>query len=363
MAAAKRSARKRDFPRNLYERDGYYSWRNPVDGIEYGIGRDKRQAFAQAVEANLHTEDLSRSARLIDRLTGDADRSVGAWCTEYEKLLAERLLAENTRRTYKSLLARVRILFDTQAPLCRVSTLDVSGAIKTIRDGGNPRTAQALRGFLKEFFRSAQAAGWVKENPVLVTDRVSVKVQRARLTLDQFNEILDHVDLPWLRNAMLLALVSAQRREDIVLAKFSDQRDDVWWCEQAKTGNRVALPHELRLDCVGLSLGDVIKRCRGTRVLSHFLIHQTTNRGNSPRGQQIWKDTLSRRFTDAVEKLGPIWGERTPPTFHEIRSLSERLYAAQGSVKTQELLGHKDPRTTQLYHDSRGAEWVRVSVR
>jgi hypothetical protein len=39
---------------------------------------------------------------------------------------------------------------------------------------------------------------------------------------------------------------------------------------------------------------------------------------------------------------------------------TERLYAKQG-INTQELLGHKDPKTTQTNHDSRG-DWVRVKV-
>ena len=72
-------------------------------------------------------------------------------------------------------------------------------------------------------------------------------------------------------------------------------------------------------------------------------------------------DRVSKAFSDAVENLGRNWGDKNPPTFHEIRSLSERLYAEQGNINTQDLLGHKDPRTTQTYHDSRG-DWVRVKV-
>jgi integrase len=133
--------------------------------------------------------------------------------------------------------------------------------------------------------------------------------------------------------------------------------------DQGKTGARVVLPFDLRLEAFGKSLGDVYEQCRQTGVLSPYLIHQTESRGNSPAGRQIWVDTISRRFTDTLGRLGLTFEDKTPPTFHEIRSLSERLYAAQGNVNTQELLGHKDPRTTQLYHDARGAEWVRVTIR
>lgn len=122
------------------------------------------------------------------------------------------------------------------------------------------------------------------------------------------------------------------------------------------------LPLELRLDAVGWTLGDVVKQCRATGVLSRHLIHQTGRYGNSPPGAKIWKDRLSRRFSEAVTALDRDWGDSDPPTFHEIRSLSERLYSLQGDVNTQELLGHKDPRMTAVYHDTRGSEWVRVVV-
>lgn len=91
-------------------------------------------------------------------------------------------------------------------------------------------------------------------------------------------------------------------------------------------------------------------------------MHQTRPHGNSPPGARIWVDTITRRFTDALASLSLDFGDSTPPTFHEIRPLAERLHAEQGGVSTQELLGHADPRTTRLYHDVRGAEWVTVKV-
>lgn len=99
----------------------------------------------------------------------------------------------------------------------------------------------------------------------------------------------------------------------------------------------------------------------GRGVLSRRLIHQTRPRGSSPVGSPIHIDRVSKAFSDAVENIGRNWGDKTPPTFHEIRSLSERLHAEQGNINTQDLLGHKAPRTTQTYHDSRG-DWVRVKV-
>jgi len=358
----RRGASKRDWPANLYERNGYFSWRHPVTRKEYGIGRDKFVALNHAIAANLHVAGQATATTLVDRLDGSSKRTVDAWCDRYEKQLAKRELAENTRRTYKSLLKRTRAALGGANALARVTTLVVSDALDAVQEEGKSRLAQAWRSFLTDFFRAAVAAGWIETNPALVTEKVKVEVQRARLTFDDFQALYAAADLPWLKNAMALALVSAQRREDVARATFADFREGGWWCEQRKTGNRVFLPLELRITCFGLSLADVLKQCRSTGVLSKHLIHQVRPRGNSPVGNPIWQDTITRQFGELVANLGRDWGDQMPPTFHEIRSLSERLYSDQGGVNTQELLGHRDPRMTQTYHDSRGAEWVKVKL-
>ena len=53
--------------------------------------------------------------------------------------------------------------------------------------------------------------------------------------------------------------------------------------------------------------------------------------------------------------------EGTPATFHEQRSLSERLYRAQG-VNTKDLLGHKNQIQTDKYHDDRGKDWIKIVI-
>lgn len=344
----------------MRERDGYFSWTGP-DGREFGLGRDRESAITQVVEAMVASQGMVMQARLVDRMSGASDRTFGALVDVYEKKLAGRDLADNTRRSYRSMAKRARATFTESAVVERITTIDVSNALTSLQDEGKARQAQAFRAFLSDVFRTAVANGWIAANPVLVTDRVSVDVNRARLTLGVYQAVHD-VAHDWLRNAMDLALVSAQGREEIAAAKFADVRDDHWYCVRRKTGKRLRIPMSLRLDVVGLSLGDVVRRCRSTGVLSHFLVHQTRPHGNSPPGARIWVDTITRRFTDALASLRLDFGESTPPTFHEIRSLAERLHAEQGGVSTQELLGHADPRTTRLYHDVRGAEWVTVKV-
>ena len=71
---------------------------------------------------------------------------------------------------------------------------------------------------------------------------------------------------------------------------------------------------------------------------------------------------LQRLLKKAREKCGIKWEPGTAPTFHEQRSLSERLYREQG-LDTQKLLGHKSRKMTDRYNDDRGKDWIIVDIK
>jgi len=362
MAPRQRKASNRPLPPNVRERDGYYTYRNPKDGVEYGLGRNTRDAISQAIEANMQLAGQIVRPRLVDRLTGEESRTWGKWCDEFEKLLGERDSAANTKRTRKSYLGRLRRTFPEGSPAASIDTLMCSDALKEIKAEGKARTAQAFRSFLIDCFDRMIAAGWRKDNPARVTDEVTVKVKRARLPFIAFMGLYERTKTVWLRNAMALALVSGQAREDCAYAEFSDFHDGCWWNERGKTGARIMLPLELRLTCFGMSLEDVLRQCRMTGIVSRYPIHQTERKKGAVVGKKMHVDKITRIFSAELAKLGIDWGGKKSPTFHEIRSLSSRLYKEQGDVNPQELLGHKNARTTAVYTDGRG-EWVRVGIR
>lgn len=70
---------------------------------------------------------------------------------------------------------------------------------------------------------------------------------------------------------------------------------------------------------------------------------------------------MSNAFARARMASGLTWSG-TPPSLHEIRSLAARLYAEQGGVNVQSLLGHKNASMTAVYRDMRGAEWIDVAA-
>ena len=69
---------------------------------------------------------------------------------------------------------------------------------------------------------------------------------------------------------------------------------------------------------------------------------------------------ITRAFSEA-RKLAGIPDEGAP-TFHEIRSLSKRLYDAQGGVDTKALLGHMTDAMAKLYANSRDGAPIKVGV-
>jgi len=104
----------------------------------------------------------------------------------------------------------------------------------------------------------------------------------------------------------------------------------------------------------------LIKRCRDYAV-SPYLVHYFRSTSQAQRGAQVTSSTLTTNFSRARDKAEIDWGDGTPATFHEQRSLSERLYKAQG-IDTKSLLGHKSQKQTDRYHDDRGKDWITVAV-
>jgi len=98
---------------------------------------------------------------------------------------------------------------------------------------------------------------------------------------------------------------------------------------------------------VGLSLGEVIRRCRD-RGLSKNLLHGTVARAKA--GTPIAPDTVSNEFAAARDRAATMLGVElgdSPPTLHEQRSLAARLHEENGR-DPQRLLGHRTAKMTGI---------------
>ncbi|XTZ40024.1 tyrosine-type recombinase/integrase [Salmonella enterica] len=329
-----------------------YYWRNPLTGKEMSLGQiSRREAIAQAIEANNYLEKNYSPVVLIDRLKGMDSLTLSGWISRYEILLQRRNLSPSTYKIRSNQLAMIRGKLGGML-LKDVTTRHIAMFLETWIAEGKNTMAGSMRSVLSDIFREAIIEGHVTQNPVTPTRSPKVTVARERLRLETYEPTRKAAEqMPsWFPLAMDLALVTGQRREDIVNMKFSDIYDGRLHVTQIKTGMKIAIPLTLSLVVAELRLGTVIDRCRLVSRTDYLI--SAGKRKNSPDGS-IHPDGLTKKFVTARKLSGVVFGEN-PPTFHEIRSLSGRLYReVYGEDFAQKLLGHTSESTTKLYLDAR----------
>ncbi|MFM0191646.1 hypothetical protein PQQ65_01025 [Paraburkholderia strydomiana] len=151
-----------------------------------------------------------------------------------------------------------------------INTAEVPEFIKHATKTRSAQMAGLVRKTLADMMREAETRGLIQtgKNPVTVTRVPDFEVERSRLTLDQFREIYAAAlkDVSWAARSIELALFTAQRREDIVSMQFVDVKDGFLFVTQRKTGVKLRIPLAVRIDAIGLTLEDLIKRYRGSVI-------------------------------------------------------------------------------------------------
>ena len=178
----------------------------------------------------------------------------------------------------------------------------------------------------------------------------------ATLSKPQYDQIYDKAP-DWLKIAMALALITLQRRGDLVRVRYSDLDSGVLQVVQAKTGKH---GHRAFLKIQsGTTLLDVIRQSREIRPLCPFIIHRLPKRRVPFQGQehhaQITGEYLGKEFKkvrDSIPEIKDIPSVQRP-TFHEIRALGGALYLEQGFSKeyVNLLMGHTSQKMTDEYTD------------
>lgn len=278
-------------------------------------------------------------------------RTLSQWAQTYRKIVDSKPISDKTKINRRNSLAH--ILADLgECTIGSIRPHEIAAFINKVY-AARPQTAKRVLIEIKDCFNEALIYGWLLRNPALGVKIPAVRVQRQRLTIDQWWAILgyaiEHMP-PWVQRMLALALITGQRRGDLVKMRFADVWEDHLHIEQAKTGTRIALPLALRMDAIDLTLREVIEDCRNYAAGSEFLLRKHD-------GCQLGDASLSARFEIARE--GALVPVDHPPSLHECRSLSERLYRKQG-LNTMTLLGHKHQKMTDLYNDDRGltrGEW------
>ncbi|MDD2701057.1 MAG: phage integrase Arm DNA-binding domain-containing protein [Sideroxydans sp.] len=365
--------RRHNLPMNLYRSEDkssgkiYYAYRDPRTGKRHGLGLDREQAIADTMALNSAIYSSIATARISSIVENKpSSPTFGRVLSRHLELCEKkRKLAANT---LKNKASTGRAWEKALGPGTHLSEITVRKLVEVLDSyEDRPRMALAMRSAAVDIWKDAVEEGWADDNLAAKTRAPTVTVKRSRLTLEDF--LLIHAKAltldAWIPRAMELALLSSQRREDIAAIEFRRGKDTTAWVDdrlyviQGKTGNKVSIP--LDTSIAGFNLSTTIKACRDN-VVSRWLVHHIRPRTLSKPGDQVWIDTITKGFARARDLAG-VKGEngKMPPTFHEIRSLSIRLYTeSRGADFAQAIAGHKDAATTAIYRDVRGDEWVKV---
>ncbi|ECI6683331.1 integrase [Salmonella enterica subsp. enterica] len=279
-----------------------------------------------------------------------AGREFSEWLDEYQKIIDARKYAKKTLQNKTAILSLMRRELGRKS-IRKMTPRELNDFVNLYTTRDKMSAAKSAYILVRDIFREAWLAGWVQHSPAIPLRAPKNPVKRSRLVIDEWTKIykLSHVICrPYMPHAMALALVTGQRRGDISKMRRSDIYDGHLHIEQQKTGFKLALPLELYCPALNKTLKQILAACPGDDYLL------------SAR-RQIGPYSLSSGFKIARDAAFPDANTRwlSPPTFHEQRSLSERLYREQG-VNTQRLLGHKSQFMTDRYNDDRGREWKRL---
>lgn len=364
--ARPRTKRNKDLPPNLY-RSGSNTWRyrHPLTGKYHGMGADKVKAINAARKLN---DLLIPATDLVSVVMGEV--TFGEFS---QKFLAEkhrkdgRPLAENTLRTYRHSLNRCAEW--ENLALSSITLFMVNRLLESVPAS----TSIETRSLLIQIFDLAISKGILLDNPAAQTiKRYRVK-QRKRHTLGGLTAIRN-VSPQWLKNAIDLAMLTTQRRIDIIHMRWTDIKDGFLHVAQEKTTDDPEDDFEL-LEGAGyvrIKINDelqrVLDRCKD-QVLSPYIIHRVPKGKTKNRSQtkehwtQIEAQYVSREFLKAskVANAYPELNGRQLPSFHEIRALSIHLHKKAGK-SAQTLAGHATEKMTEFYASGHEIIWNDADV-
>lgn len=242
--------------------------------------------------------------------------------------------------------------------LSSITTKLIKALLDTYIDQGKNRLAQSVRSAYTDLFIEAAQCGEIDSNfnPAKNTRKPKARVNKSRLSLEQFELICANQKYCSHKLTYLLALVTGQRRTDISLMRKNKGNDwesrfeayrqnysyfmdkeggyasfsqlveyvpysfiekDYLHVFQLKTGKLLKIPLELKLKKFNVSIQDVITQADRIQD-SEFIVHHTTARACNALGDPLHPDTVSRSFKRAREAAKIEW-QATPATFHEIR--------------------------------------------
>jgi integrase len=347
MAPRPRNTANKNLPQNLYfdARRSTFRYRRPTDGKWFQFGTDRVKAIDAAKQLNL---EFMRGADLVGSVLSASSESFATFLDKYEAdVLPPRELAKGTLGLYAVHFRRFRKQFEGKA----VDQISIR-MVAEMLDALTPRTANQCRALLTDIFNHAAAKGLCPDNPAASTINRIEKKLRKRHTVEGLKAIREKSPA-WLQNAIDLALITAQRRTDILDMRFDGVREGHLYVVQKKT-SKASDAAWIRFR-VTPELQAVISRCRDD-VVSPYLVHRKPDRLKQKQAQtkdhwtKVEERYLTRAFKEAREAANCYagWKEEEMPGFHEVRALSLHLYKKAGK-DGQKIAGHASEGMTKNY--------------
>jgi integrase len=334
----KRSAKYRDLPEHCYaQRKGnttYYRYRHPLTGKYHSLGTERKEALRAARLLNNRILSTPSAERLVAQILVPSTPFRELSTKYLTDELPTRELSEKTLTEYRRYTNRAVAEWGDR-DVSAITRRDVAEHLESV----SPNVAKHARSTLMGLFRYGITVGWLDTNPVEGTAPPRFKVQRRRLEEHQYPLVRAQAE-PWLQHAMDVALLTLQRREDLVKLSAENLIDGALHVRQGKTGMRLRIRLWAELGMLMPRTGSVIKNHAGKSITPEYF------------------SRAFQRARDKVPELAALPAEQRP-TLHELRSLGARLLRNEG-IDPQALLGHTEAKTTRMYLDRYEETWVEI---
>lgn len=351
----------------------YGKWRIGSEQVKRRIGPKRVASTRQGLTRTQAEAELRRLMGTLEHASSQGGRTTVA---EAGALLLDQLHAKGRKRatleTYESAIRVQLAPYFGEQRLDRIGRREIEGFMLAMsRSGRAPKTTLNALGILHSIFELARREGWVAGNPCTLVDKprpadadpdirfLGPEDVEALLRAVPSND-LGEVD----RRLYLAAVMTGMRQGELLALRW---RDIDWAARRVRVRRsfvrgEFGTPKSKRssrsvplADRLAGELDQLHQRSlyRGDEALVF---------GHPHTGKPLDRSKLLKRFKAALT-AGGVREVR----FHDLRHTFGTRMAAQGMpMRTlQELLGHRDFKTTLIYADyapsAQEAEWVEAA--
>jgi len=355
MSPRPRNKQNKGLPPNLYTNNNgtTFVYKRPDNGEREAFGSNEAQAIDAAKQLN---SLLMKGKDLVNQVLGN-NTSLSAFIDTYKtEIVPAKELAQATLDNYTISLNSIQNSSMALKSMRDINLHDITEFLKDF----TARSSNQRRERLVDLFTHAIDRGLCDTNPAANKLKQIYKKTKLKHTKEGV-ELIYNSAPQWLKNCMDVAMVTLQRREDIVKMKLPSPDDDVMYVIQQKTEKYDT--GYLRIT-IGPRLRKIINQCRDD-LASPYLVHKKNrcskiNLNKRKHWTEITPEQITREFKKVRIASGAYHhmkkGEH--PTFHDLRGWGIKDYKDKG-IDPQLLAGHASEQITKNYdagHDE--IRWV-----